>query len=76
MTPREYYDLVEGWNWRRKFKEETEAKYVTILANSGGNLKRRLRIEDVLGRNTMSKKEEIAARRKELERRKKNKEEE
>jgi hypothetical protein len=76
MTPREYEELSEGWSWRYKFQEEREAKYVTILANASGHLKKKLRIEDVLGRNTMSQKKEIAERRKVLAERRKRKEEE
>lgn len=76
MTPKEYTELSEGWTWRVKFQEEREAKYVTILANAAGNLKKKLRIEDVLGRNTMAQKHQIAERRKVLaERRKREKEE-
>ena len=62
MTPREFHDLSKGWNWREQHQEEREAKYVTILANVSGNLKTRLRIEDVLGRNTMQQKKEISER--------------
>ena len=76
MTPKEYTELSEGWTGRIKFQEEREAKYVTILANAAGNLKKKLRIEDVLGRNTMAQKHQIAERRKVLaERRKREKEE-
>ena len=75
MTPREYTELGEGWNWRYKFQEEREAKYVTILANASGHLKKRLRMEDVLGRNTMAQKKEIAERRKVLAERKKREQE-
>ncbi len=71
MTPREFHDLSKGWNWRQQHREEREAKYVTILANVSGNLKTRLRIEDVLGRNTMQQKKEISERRKVLAERRK-----
>jgi hypothetical protein len=71
MTPREFHDLSKGWNWRQQHQEEREAKYVTILANVSGNLKTRLRIEDVLGRNTMQQKKEISERRKVLAERRK-----
>ena len=76
MTPKEYTELSEGWTWRVKFQEEREAKYVTILANAAGNLKKKLRIEDVLGRNTMAQKHQIAERRKVLAERRKRKQEE
>jgi hypothetical protein len=71
MTPREFHDLSKGWNWRQQHQEEREAKYVTILANVSGNLKTRLRIEDVLGRNTVQQKKEISERRKVLAERRK-----
>ena len=71
MTPREFHDLSVGWNWRHQHLEEREAKYVTILANATGNLKSRLRIEDVLGRNTMRQKKEIREKRKLLAERRK-----
>jgi len=71
MTPREFHDLSIGWNWRQEFQEEREAKYVTILANASGNLKTRLRIEDVLGRNTMRQKKDISEKRKILAERRK-----
>ena len=71
MTPREFHDLSKGWNWRQQHQEEREAKYVTILANVSGNLKTRLRIEDVLGRNTVQQKKEISERRKVLTERRK-----
>jgi len=72
MTPQEFQDLSVGWNWREQRREEVEAKYVTILANAGGNLKTRLRIEDVLGRHTMRQTKDISEKRKILaERRKK-----
>lgn len=77
LTPKEYEELSTGWGWRVKFQEEREAKYVTILANASGHLKKKLRIEDVLGRNTMAQKRQIAERRAVLaERRKREKEEE
>lgn len=76
MTPAEYRELGEGWQWRQKFREEQEAKYVTILANAGGHLKKRLRIEEVLGRNTMSQKKQIDERRKVLAERKRQQQEE
>jgi len=75
MTPIEYRELAEGWEWRHKFQEEREAKYVAILANCSGNMKTRLRIEDILGRNTMQQKREIKERRKVLDERKKRREE-
>ena len=75
MTPREYTELGEGWNWRYKFQEEREAKYVTILANASGHLKKKLRMEDVLGRNTMAQKKEITERRKVLAERKRQEKE-
>ena len=75
MTPREYTELGEGWNWRHKFQEEREAKYVTILANASGHLKKKLRMEDVLGRNTMAQKKEITERRKVLAERKRQEKE-
>ena len=71
MTPREFHDLSMGWNWRQQHQEEREAKYVTILANASGNLKSRLRIEDVLGRNTIRQKNEISENRKLLAERRK-----
>lgn len=71
MTPREFHDLSVGWNWRQQYQEEREAKYVTILANASGHLKTRLRIEDVLGRNTMRQKKEISEKRKILAERRK-----
>ena len=76
MTPREYTELGEGWNWRYKLQEEREAKYVAILANASGHLKKRLRMEDVLGRNTMEQKKEITERRKVLAERKRQEKEE
>mgnify|MGYP005830722229 CR=1 FL=1 len=76
MTPKEYEELSEGWSWRVKFREEQEARYVTILANASGNLKKKLRIEDILGRNTMAQKKQIAERRKVLARRRKLEKEE
>ena len=72
MTPREFEELAKGYNWREQHQEEREAKYVTILANASGNLKTRLRIEDILGRNTMQQKKEISEKRKLLAERRKH----
>ena len=74
MTPKEFQELSKGYNWREQYQEEREAKYVTILANASGNLKTRLRIEDVLGRNTMRQKKEIKEKRKLLAERRKHQE--
>ena len=47
--PREFTEMVAGHQKRKRARLRQEANWVAVLANSGGKLKRNLRVEDLIG---------------------------